>query len=190
MSSTSSTCPPPHTTAPSRPSPHDVVSAHLCPALGPALRPATAGFGNTRIHTRARANAHERADKEKKERALQAGKRKQATKRRSRATDRKCRGGEQEAGGAAAAGAHRGGACRTVLRRAKLQLLSPAPLPLSLFTVSRVLRSSSGGCDGASCGCARAVTRRDPCSGLETCSRGRRSVLSVGGSAEEEKEAA
>lgn len=147
------------------------MSAHLCPALCPALLPATAAIGSAhryaRMHKRSRART-DWADKGTKERCwLESENRRQGASR-----GRALRTGsvEREVGGAAAsaAGAHGGGECRTVLCRAKLHLLPPH---FSLSTLSRVLGSSSGGCDGTSCGCARAVTRRDPCSGLKIRSR-------------------
>lgn len=156
------------------PTPHKAVSAHLCPAaLGPSrppLRSATRTL-RARVHEHSRARTDGRRTKR-----LRAG------KRNGRQAPHALRTGSVEGTKEAQPQLAHTVEARAVPCRAKPSYRRTAspPLHYSHRAAADVLRSSSGGSDGASCGSARAVTRRDPRSGLKISSRGFSVARSLG----------
>lgn len=158
------------------PTPHKAVSAHLCPAALGSARPPLRSATRT---LRARAHEHSRARTGgRRTKRLRAG------KRNRRQAPHALRTGSVEGTKEAQPQlAHtveaRAVPCRAALKPSHRRTASP-PLHYSHRAAADVLRSSSGGSDGASGGSARAVTRRDPRSGLKISSRGFSVARSLG----------
>lgn len=155
------------------PTPHKAVSAHLCPAALGSARPPLRSATRT---LRARVHEHSRARARRGQRGCGL-ENETGDKRRTRYGQEVSRGRRRHSRSWRTP--LRRVPCRAALKPSHRRTASP-PLHYSHRAAADVLRSSSGGSDGASGGSARAVTRRDPRSGLKISSRGFSVARSLG----------